>query len=179
MKTPNRATDLDLLKTLLVIGMVGAHVVQLITFRARPEAAIFAEYANLVSFPGFLFAFGIGLGLPKPEGRKRSLWRQLRPSLLLLLAVYASSFAFALLVDRKKLDPQLIFDVVTMQRLFGWSEFLATFFMLSLLTLLALPALLAIGRNPWLLVVATLGDVTMMALWASCRGRTLIVTSSY
>jgi len=156
VKTPNRATDLDLLKTLLVIGMVGAHVVQLITFRARPEAAIFAEYANLVSFPGFLFAFGIGLGLPKPEGRKRSLWRQLRPSLLLLLAVYASSFAFALLVDRKKLDPQLIFDVVTMQRLFGWSEFLATFFMLSLLTLVARPALLAIGRNPWLLVVATL-----------------------
>lgn len=154
--TSNRAADLDLLKTLLVVGMVGAHVIQLITFRARPEAAIFAEYANLVSFSGFLFAFGIGLGLPKPEGRKRSLWRQLRPSLLLLLAVYASSFAFALLVDRKKLDPQLILDVVTMQRLFGWSEFLATFFMLSLLTLVARPALLAIGRNPWLLVVAML-----------------------
>jgi hypothetical protein len=154
--TSNRAADLDLLKTLLVVGMVGAHVIQLITFRARPEAAIFAEYANLVSFSGFLFAFGIGLGLPKPEGRKRSLWRQLRPSLLLLLAVYASSFAFALLVDRKKLDPQLILDVVTMQRLFGWSEFLATFFMLSLLTLVARPALLAIGRNPWLLAAATL-----------------------
>lgn len=154
--TSNRAADLDLLKTLLVVGMVGAHVIQLITFRARPEAAIFAEYANLVSFSGFLFAFGIGLGLPKPEGRKRSLWRQLRLSLLLLLAVYASSFAFALLVDRKKLDPQLILDVVTMQRLFGWSEFLATFFMLSLLTLVARPALLAIGRNPWLLAAATL-----------------------
>ncbi|MDF2980438.1 MAG: hypothetical protein K0Q69_210 [Devosia sp.] len=154
--TSNRAADLDLLKTLLVVGMVGAHVIQLITFRARPEAAIFAEYANLVSFSGFLFAFGIGLGLPKPEGRKRSLWRQLRPSLLLLLAVYASSFAFALLVDRKKLDTQLILDVVTMQRLFGWSEFLATFFMLSLLTLVARPALLAIGRNPWLLAAATL-----------------------
>jgi len=154
--TSNRAADLDLLKTLLVVGMVGAHVIQLITFRARPEAAIFAEYANLVSFSGFLFAFGIGLGLPKPEGRKRSLWPQLRPSLLLLLAVYASSFAFALLVDRKKLDPQLILDVVTMQRLFGWSEFLATFFMLSLLTLVARPALLAIGRNPWLLAAATL-----------------------
>ena len=159
MKTSNqtltRLADLDLLKTLLVIGMIGAHVVQLITFRAKPEAAMFAEYANLVSFSGFLFAFGIGLGLPKPEGKKRSLWRQLRPSLLLLLAVYASSFAFALLVDRKKLDAQLITDVLTMQRLFGWSEFLATFFILSLLTLVARPALLAIGRNPWLLLAAT------------------------
>ena len=40
----------------------------------------------------------------------------------------------------------LILDVVTMRRLFGWSEFLATFFMLSLVTLVARPALLAIGR---------------------------------
>ncbi len=155
MKTSNRLADLDLLKTLLVVGMIGAHVVQLVTFRPKPEAAMFSEYANLVSFSGFLFAFGIGFGLPKPEGRQRSFWRQLRPALLLLLAVYASSLAFALLVDRRPLNAQLIIDVVTMQRLFGWSEFLATFFMLSLLTLLARPALLAIGRNPWLLLVAT------------------------
>lgn len=157
MPSPNnRAADLDLLKTLLVVGMIGAHVIQLITFRAKPEAAIFAEYINLVTFSGFLFAFGIGLGLPKPEGRHRSLWWRLRPPLLLLLAVCASSFAFALLVDRKHLDAQLIIDVVTMQRLFGWSEFLATFFVLSLLTLVARPALLAIGRTPWLLLVATM-----------------------
>lgn len=157
MKNPSspRLADLDLLKTLLVIGMIGAHVIQLITFRARPEAAIFAEYANLVSFSGFLFAFGIGLGLPKPEERPRSRWRQLRPVLLLVLAVYASSFAFALLVDRKPLNAQLIVDVVTMQRLFGWSEFLATFFTLSLLILIARPAPLAIGRNPWLLLAAS------------------------
>lgn len=151
----SRLADLDLLKTLLVVGMIGAHVIQLITFRAKPEAAIFAEYINLVSFSGFLFAFGIGVGLPKPEGRKRSPWQQLRPSLLLMLAVYTSSFAFALLVDRKRLDAQLIIDVVTMQRLFGWSEFLATFFVLSLVTLVARPALLAMGRNAWLLLVAT------------------------
>lgn len=150
-----RAADLDLLKTLLVVGMIGAHVIQLLIFRARPEAAIFAEYINLVSFSGFLFAFGIGLGLPKPEGRKRSLPERLRPSLVLLLAVYASSFGFALLVDRKPLNPELALDVLTMRRLFGWSEFLATFFVLSLLTQFARPTLLAIGRNPWLLLAAT------------------------
>lgn len=151
----NRAADLDLLKTLLVVGMIGAHVIQLITFRAKPEAAIFAEYINLVTFSGFLFAFGIGLGLPKPEGRKRTWPARLLPTLLLLLAVYASSFGFALLVERKPLNAELLLDVLTMRRLFGWSEFLATFFVLSLVTLLARPALLAIGRNPWLLLVAT------------------------
>jgi hypothetical protein len=157
MPSPNnRAADLDLLKTLLVVGMIGAHVIQLITFRAKPEAAIFAEYINLVTFSGFMFAFGIGIGLPKPPGKHWHLASRLRPVLILLLAVYASSFAFALWVDRKPLNTELILDVVTMQRLFGWSEFLATFFVLSLVTLVARPALLAIGRTPWLLLVATM-----------------------
>jgi len=147
----SRAQDLDLIKTLLVIAMVGAHVIQLITFRPKPDAAIFAEYANLVSFTGFIFAFGIGLGLPKPEGRRRSWFERLRPVLLLLLAVYASSFAFAIWVDRKPLNLELALDVLTMQRLFGWSEFLATFFVLAVAQLFARPALLAIGRNTWLL----------------------------
>ncbi|MBN9310561.1 hypothetical protein [Devosia sp.] len=152
MDHPDRAQDLDLLKTLLVVGMIGAHVIQLITFRPKPEAAMFAEYANLVSFSGFMFAFGIGLGLPKPQGRSRSWPQRLRPVLLLLLAVYVSSFAFALLVDRKPFSLELALDVLTMRRLFGWSEFLATFFVLAAVQLVARPALLAIGRNPWLLV---------------------------
>lgn len=147
-----RSSDLDFLKTLLVVAMVGAHVIQLITFAPRAEARVFAEYANLVSFSGFLFAFGIGLGLPKPERGAPSLWRRLRPAALLLLAVYASSFAFALLGDRVKLTPDVVLDVLTMRRLFGWSEFLATFFVLSVLMLVARPLLVAIGRNPWLLV---------------------------
>jgi hypothetical protein len=147
-----RAQDLDLLKTLLVVAMVGAHVVQLITFRPKPEAAIFADYANIVSFSGFMFAFGIGLGLPKPSGRTRSLLHRLRPVGLLLLAVYASSFGFALLVERKPLTPELILDVTTMRRLFGWSEFLASFFVLALVQVFARDGLLRIGRNPWLLV---------------------------
>jgi hypothetical protein len=150
----SRAADLDLLKTVLVVGMIGAHVVQLITFGPKPEAKIFAEYANLVSFSGFLFAFGVGLGLPKPD-RVRSLWSQLRAPLLLLLAVCVSSFGFALLVDRAKPSVDLLLDVVSMRRLFGWSEFLATFFVLSLLTLAARPLLLKVGRNPWLLAIVT------------------------
>lgn len=156
-----RSQDLDLFKTLLVIGMVGAHVVQLITFRPRPEAAIFAEYANLISFSGFMFAFGIGLGLPKPEGRRRSLLQRLRPVVLLVLAVYASSFGFALLVERKPLSAELIVDITSMRRLFGWSEFLATFFVLALVQVFFRDWLLRIGRSPVLLVgVCALGLAT-------------------
>ncbi len=154
--SPDRAQDLDLVKTLLVIGMIGAHVIQLITFRPKPDAAMFAEYANLVSFSGFMFTFGIGLGLPKPEGRQKSWFTRLRPVLLLLLSVYASSFAFALLVDRKPLSLELVLDVVTLRRLFGWSEFLATFFVLAVVQLFGRPQLFAAGRNPWLLVCVSM-----------------------
>ena len=163
LEAAGRAQDLDLLKTLLVIGMIGAHVIQLITFRPRPEAAMFAEHANLVSFSGFMFAFGIGLGLPKAGGTRRSWPQRLRPVFLLLVSVYVSSFGFALLVERKALTPELALDVLTMRRLFGWSEFLATFLVLSAVQLFARPALLAIGRSPW--VLAGVCVICLLTSW--------------
>lgn len=157
--TPSRSTradDLDLMKTLLVIGMVGTHVVQLLSFRLKGTAnVVWQDYANLISFSGYMFAFGIGLGLPKPEGRVRTLWQRLRPILLLLLAAWVSSFAFALLVDRKPLNADLIIDVMSFRRLFGWSEFLASFFVLAIFTTFVRAPLLAIGRNPWALVIVS------------------------
>jgi hypothetical protein len=150
-----RAADLDLLKTLLVYGMIGAHVVQLITLAPRPEARGFSDFINLVTFSGFMFAFGIGLGLPRgSEGRKRSLWQRLRPVLLLLLATYVSSIAFVVLVDKGRLTPTLLYDLLTLTRLFGWSEFLASFFVLYLLMAVMRPLLVGIGQNPWALVSA-------------------------
>jgi hypothetical protein len=154
-RAPARAVDLDLLKTLLVCGMVGAHVIQLITLAPRPEARGFSDVINLVAFSGFMFAFGIGVGLPRSgDGEKRSLWRRLRPVLLLLLATYVSSVAFVVLVDRAPLTPALLYDLLTLTRLFGWSEFLASFFVLYLLLAVMRPWLVRIGQNPWTLVGA-------------------------
>ena len=151
-----RADDLDLLKTLLVIGMVGTHVVQLLSFRLKGTAnVVWQDYANLISFSGYMFAFGIGLGLPKTRTRTRTLAETLRPIALLLLAAWVSSLAFALLVDRRPLDGDLVIDILSMRRLFGWSEFLNTFFVLSILTAFARPVLVAIGRNPVLMVLAS------------------------
>jgi hypothetical protein len=150
-----RSADLDLLKTLLVYGMIGAHVIQLITLGPRWEARGFSDFINLVTFSGFMFAFGIGVGLPRGgDGERRSLWRQLRPVLLLLLATYVSSVAFVVLVDRERLTPSLLYELLTLTRLFGWSEFLASFFVLYLLMAATRPWLVRIGQNPWTLAVA-------------------------
>jgi len=147
-----RLPELDLFKTILVVAMVATHVIQLVSRMLPPWTDRFAEFINLVTFSGFLLAMGIGLGVS--GGRARSWWRRLRPVLLLLVAAYTSAFAFALWVDRLPLTSTLVADVLTMRRLFGWSEFLASFFVLYAVVAVARPLLIGAASNMWLLLVA-------------------------
>ena len=57
-----RDLSLDAFKGLLVLGMISAHVIQ---FLAAPNAAlnVVSIVINLISFSGFLFAFGYATGL--------------------------------------------------------------------------------------------------------------------
>jgi hypothetical protein len=151
---PRRSQALDLLKTMLIVGMVATHVIQLVSRSMPAWTNAFADVINLLTFSGFLFAFGLGLGLSR--GDPRSLAQRLRPAVLLLLAAYISSFAFATLVDREPVTIKLILDIVTLRRLFGWSEFLATFAVLYLLLAVARPLLIATAIRPWALAVASL-----------------------
>lgn len=160
---PARLAELDLFKTMLVLGMVTIHVLQLLSRSMPLWTERVSEFINLVTFSGFLLAMGIGLGLAR--NRERPWLQRLRPMLLLLLASYVSSFAFALLVDRQAVSAELVLDVLTLRRLFGWSEFLASFFMLYLVVALARPALVAVASNPAGLIVAS----------ALCLGSTMLV----
>ena len=54
-----RAADLDLLKTLLVWGMITAHCIQLLALRPKPPALVISDFINLITFSGFMFAFGV------------------------------------------------------------------------------------------------------------------------
>ena len=78
---PARAADLDLFKTMLVWGMITAHCIQLLAFRPKPAAMAISEVINLITFSGFMFAFGWGLGLSR--GAPKSWWARLYPVLLL------------------------------------------------------------------------------------------------
>jgi hypothetical protein len=148
-----RLPELDLFKTLLVVGMVAAHVMQLVGRMLPDWTEDFGDFINLITFSGFMFAMGIGLGLA--SGRGRPWWRRLLPIVLLLVAAWSSSFAFAMLVDRVPLTAKLAFDVLTMRRLFGWSEFLATFFVLYVFVALTRPLLIWVATNPFPLILAS------------------------
>jgi surface polysaccharide O-acyltransferase-like enzyme len=170
-----RALPPDLLKTLLVGGMISAHVIQLITEDPGPRALAWSDYVNLVTFSGFLLAFGLGVGLSAGRARARSAWERLRPVLFMLLAVYASSFGYLLLVEREALSAGLVRNVLTTRVLYGWSEFLTTFLVLYLVLAVARPALVALGTRPrWLLAagIVCLAStmVTTRVLWPLVGG---------
>ena len=162
-----RADYLDLFKTLLVVGMIVAHVAQLIGFGLKPEMRAYSAYINLVTFSGFMFAFGLGVGLQGPNYRSRSVARKLWPAGLMLVSVYVSSLGFALLVEGQEITPEMLFDLLTLRWLFGYSEFLATFFVLYLLVAFGRRWLLEIGQNPAVLLV----------VGALCLYSTLLVVS--
>ncbi|WP_323014092.1 hypothetical protein [Devosia sp.] len=150
---PPRAADLDLFKTLLVCGMIAAHCIQLLVFRPSLPAAIVSETVNFITFSGFLFAFGLGLGLSRSGPKSWAL--RLKPVAMLLLATWSSEIAFILLVDKKPLLPEL-WNVLTLSRLYGWSEFLASFAVLYAVIALARPWLIALASRWYLLVPAVI-----------------------
>lgn len=149
-----RAADLDLFKTMLVWGMITAHCIQLLAFRPKPAAMAISDVVNLITFSGFMFAFGWGLGLSR--GAPKSWWARLYPVALLGLATWVSEFAFMALVERTAFTPELIWNILSFSRLYGWSEFLASFFVLYLVIAVARPMLVAIGARWWLMVPASI-----------------------
>ena len=151
---PGRAADLDLFKTMLVWGMITAHCIQLLAFRSQAAALVVSEVVNLITFSGFMFAFGWGLGLSR--GTPKTWGARLKPVLLLGLATWVSEFAFMALVDKARFTPELIWNILSFSRLYGWSEFLASFFVLYLVIAVARPALISIGERWYLLVPAVL-----------------------
>jgi hypothetical protein len=167
-KSVGRLVYLDVFKTLLVYGMIGAHVIQLLGFGLKPWTARYGDFINLISFSGFMLAFGIGTGLQRKDGRKGSFGQRLWPILVMLAAVYVSSIAFVVLVDKKPLGIGLLLDLVTMRVLFGWSEFLATFLVLHIVIALTRPMLIKISE-PIVLVVL---------LSALCLAATLVVSNA-
>ena len=128
----DRCVELDVFKTFLVLGMVFAHVVQIVQAPIDGFTAGLSNVINLVSFSGFLFAFGWGTALSARSGRVRPVWERLQGPAKILLAFYLSGIGAVILTDGNGWSAARILGVVTLMDLPGHSEFLASFFVLSL-----------------------------------------------
>ncbi len=141
---------IDVLKGLLVIGMVLAHAISLLGNEEQTLWLGLRNLINLTAFSGFLFCFGYtcyqayfrpSADLPFPY--RRTMKTALKP----LIAFYISALAYRFITANADFDSQTILNIVILRDLPDYSEFLVTFSMtLIIAVLLRKPIRIIIGR---------------------------------
>ncbi|MDP4005916.1 hypothetical protein [Methylobacterium sp. NEAU K] len=151
----SRRVDLDLFKTFLVVGMVLAHTIQLLQEPIDIFAKCISNYVNLVSFSGFLFAFGWGTTLSFGTNKVRTAWDRLRGPAKILLAFYLTAIAHLVLIDGAGWSATRILDVATLMYLPGHGEFLASLFAMSIVMIWLGKELSLVSGNPTCLIMVS------------------------
>lgn len=130
-----RNYSLDFLKVLLTVGMIIAHSVQ---FLGRPSKVsfLFSEFINLITFSGFMFCFGYAVSISYLKKEKKQISRNLTKNFLKILMVfYVSGISYEIFVS-KNISIVELFKILFLFRIPGYSEFLAAFSVLNIITLI-------------------------------------------
>ena len=147
-----RNVELDMFKLLLVIGMIAAHVFQLLyNYNGDMISNVvwkFSMFINAITFSGFLFAFGCATQLAYLRKTKDNILRDklVKNGIRLLVAFYISGFAYTAFVAHK-LSPFEAIKILCLWRIPGYSEFLLSFAMLMPLVWILYHQLNAICSN--------------------------------
>lgn len=159
MQTRDR--KMDVVKGLLVIGMVYCHILQFFvdlggSFLARQ----ITFYINAVTFSGFVFTFGYTSYIAYfSKSFRESYQKILRSFLKLLGAFYISGFSYRILAERKPYFKGLAEPILLLKDIPGWSEFIISFAMLMLVSLILFVPLKKIVEHKrlfWIVTVALL-----------------------
>lgn len=141
MSTGNRDITLDLMKSLLVIGMITAHVLQLCYVGGSKLVAAFSLFINMVTFSSFMFCFGCAAWLAyfrKYPNKMQVKGKLFRNFIRLLICFYISGYGFLLLVDSDFTLYEAV-KVLLLWRIPGYSEFLLSFAFLNLVIYVLYP----------------------------------------
>lgn len=120
-----RNLELDLFKLLLVVGMIAAHVFQLLHNGKSNGSMIwmFSTYINAITFSGFLLAFGCATQLAYLRKTKDKILRGklMRNGIRLLIAFYISGLAYTFFVSHNlgMMETIKILCLTANTRLFG------------------------------------------------------------
>ena len=130
----DRDITLDLMKTLLVLGMITAHVFQLCYSGGSKCIEAFSFFINIVTFSSFMFCFGCSSQLAylgKYKNRTAVKQKLGKNFMRLLVCFYISGYAYLEFVGNGINMPDF-FKVLLLWRIPGYSEFLLSFAMLNI-----------------------------------------------
>ena len=154
-KNVTRSSALDIFKGLLVFGMILAHVIQILGDRNNLLLTAISKFINLISFSGFLFAFGYANYFAYfSKDFQVVKWRMFKTGLKIFIAFYISGIAFRILFEKKAIHLLDILKIILLADIPGYSEFLASFAIITLLALVLFKLIKTILSNKlyfWLL----------------------------
>lgn len=144
--------------------MVYGHTIQLATVNPSGLERLLSLGINLATFSGFVFAYGVGVGLSNAR-RPAPGWSSIRRILEIYVAYVISSLAFVLLIEGHGPRVADVVQIAAMIRLKGFSEFLASFVVLAMVTTLLRSRLKALGDRLWFIaVMAGIGLVSTLII---------------
>lgn len=136
-----RARRIDILKGILTLQMIFAHCIQFYVDLSKNQTALhISDYINLTTFSGFLFCFGYASCLSYFGGEwKEAAGRLLKNALRLMAGFYISSFCYVIFVEKIPFRIDLTLEILLLERLAGWSEFLFSFPLIMILECILFP----------------------------------------
>lgn len=133
-----RNFSIDIFKGLLVIGMVLVHIMQ---FFSDPSISPSVEYVinigNVITFSGFVFCFGYVAEISYLEKDLKSVYKKIIKNIIkTLIAFYVSGSAYQIFVAGNLIEWNTFKEIILLNTMPGWSEFLASFAYFSFVTLI-------------------------------------------
>ncbi|MFC5452167.1 acyltransferase family protein [Paenibacillus aestuarii] len=120
---------IDVFKGLLVLGMVYTHILQFFChFDKHHLAEVFQNYVNIITFSGFVFSFGfVCQKAYYNKSFQAASGKMALNGLKTLVAFYISGSYFRILIDNKRFEWDTFRQILILQDIPGWSEFLISF----------------------------------------------------
>lgn len=131
-----RDRPIDFFKVLLVIGMIIAHCIQLLGQNYSKVGITVSNFINLITFSGFMFCFGYAVNIAYLQKTRQDVYKKIiRNCIKLLIVFYISSITHDIYITQNFSLSDLK-KILIVSRVGGYSEFIAAFVVLNILTLI-------------------------------------------
>lgn len=143
-----RDLSIDYMKIILVVTMIICHTISY----CQGAAGYFAEYTNLTTFSGFMFAFGYACNLAYLKNDVVPYKKIVKNALRTLLCYYVSAFCWRIFV-KGDFSLSALINTLTTRELAGCSEFLISWVYIYLVILVLFPVIKRVIQNKYMVIL--------------------------
>lgn len=130
-----RNRNIDIMKILLVIGMIIGHCIQLVG-KYSVKTTNISNLINLITFSGFIFCFGNSVSIAYLNKNKEIVIKKMIKNIIeLLIVFYISGIGYEFFIV-KNFSLLKLKKILTLSHIPGYSEFLISFLIFNIFTII-------------------------------------------